>query len=454
MRKLIGILAALLLATPTLAGSWSQSKLRPGGVSVFTALSSDSGDQPRLDMTECFSKPEITAVVTQGSPSIELYLAVNGTNPSTNATLAATVTGSGSYSTVQAGLYHLLPKVVTAARGGQITVRCGSVAPNNAIRAGNRWVAGADLPVSYLRREPFNSEISASDSYGYEYWFVDFNDALDFSVAGTGLENAQSGSTVVAESQPFVTSLADATSPNTNQVFRWARRDVGTPTTFRFYPNKATGTGQSGKSVVNIGNAAADTSDGFFVFNPFFSWSSAASESRRQVGFVARIAKTATVRQLGAAFVGAANYTLSAGTPLTTSGTLNTTTADHYYVGFYVDASDNIFVAATNGNVDTFSFDTGFNLTTAFSTFELRGKIVDSGAGWQSGTYFDCFVNGIPVVAAAGRQHCIESSDVALFSVLVPLNPTIGYVHTTGGNQDSFRADYLGIWTDRLGGEQ
>jgi hypothetical protein len=452
---LLALLALLALLFPATvpAGSWDVSTIKSGGQATFTWTAADTGDQAKLDMIECGGDPTIFAEPTNNIPaSIGLYLTRTEAAASTASTLAATVTTRGDYSSLKAGPYYLMPAITSAGAGGKLKVSCGS---GEAIRvaAGGRWVAQTNLFPAYehLIESKIGSESGVRFSSGHEAFFDDFNETFSYTYTANGTMPAASGGTAVAESSPSLTP----TGSNVAIAPRWARSNVGSPTTINFFSRLLTGSSNELHSSAQLGTAAGDTSDGFFLMNPAISLGISIGPNTfgKAFGLTTRVSLAESPRQVGAFFFGAANALLGGDLPLTTAG-VPSTVLDAHYFGFFIDDANNVKVVMNKSNVAQFLFDTGFNLSTTFTTLEMRGLLENDISGnWVAG-YIDCFVNGIPVVPAAGRKHCIEPADLVWAPGSLPVHLTFGYVHTTGGNTLAYRLDYVGMMRERLVGQQ
>lgn len=303
------------------------------------------------------------------------------------------------------------------------------------VMRGERWLAGTTL--QGVLPKVSQRAAAGTTPAGIELWECDFNQAQDFTIAPGAQFQGPSGANALADGQP------DASTPganNTVDVFTWGRNNIGSPTTYSFYSERATGTGNPLHSSVLMGTSVNAT--GFTAYQPFFSIGASIGTPRKEFGFAVRARKGG---QTGAGFWGLEASVLGTSAPLTTAGAPSAT-ANDTYLGFFMDTAGVLSFSIRKGT-NVFTLPLGASLGTSFAYLELRADV--SFGSVFNGGFIDIFYEG-SLVAPSGRAHSVIPTDLAFNPAGDPLGLAMSVVRTAVGSGPSVHeTDYIGAWVTR-----
>lgn len=344
--------------------------------------------------------------------------------------------------------------------------------------AGTRWLEGSNLlaPAQLFGRFPARSGLShlMPTLSGVDAWFCDFNEAHQFSIGLGGAYPGVSGNTLSAQPIPGPTDPAllakldldggvtdvnyastivtDFTAPNVQHLSYWGRNNIGSPTTISFWTDRNLGTDNELHSSVKLG--CANANQGFMAYQPLHAIGLSTGTRVKEFGFAARVRKQSGSIPVGAGFFGYSEAILFGTVPLDTAGAL-VSAANAYYIGFFIDTSDKIWIVYNLANGARILYDTGLTVNTFFTWLEIRA-VQQNDTGFNPvGGFYDFFVDGVKVLRsgtdALKENRTIRWNDIALWNSSTPLSPAMAVVKTSGASGNPlYQVDAIGSWHSRL----
>ena len=245
----------------------------------------------------------------------------------------------------------------------------------------------------------------------------------------------------------YSATLGGLTSNNVGGNFYWSRHNIGAPTTIAFYSDRHVSLDNELHSSVKIG--CSENNAGLIAYQPFVNMGLSTGNKRKEFGFISRIRRMTGIVPTGAGFFGIGQYVSTPGTPLTTAGAISQTTNDRY-IGFYVDASNNVFFVMNNGSAGGVSIFAGtLGISGEFSYVEFRGRLGNDASGnWTDG-YIDAYFNGALVRSSSAKKNTVEFGDMTWTPGNEPIVPAMAMVRTAGTGTTLYQVDAMGFWHTR-----
>lgn len=334
---------------------------------------------------------------------------------------------------------------------------------------GGRWLARTPL-THEAGRTIRTIDRGIPQLSGIDYWFCDFNEAHQFSLAPSATYGGVSGNTLSAESIPAPTDRAlltkldadagvtdanyastitsDGGAPNVNHLFYWWRNNIGSPTTIAFWSDRALGTDNELHSSVKLG--CANNNTGFTAYQPYMSLGISLGNVRKEWGMVIRLRMQTGTVPTGAGFFGISQCLVTPGTPLTTAGALSTGANDRY-IGFYVDTSRNLSFAMNNGSTGSLTVSSGDAIPSGgqYQYLEIRSRLGNDQSGVWSDGYIDAFFNGRLIRSSTSKTNTAVPADAIWAPGAEPICPSMSMVRTSGTGTPLYQVDCIGMWHTR-----